>query len=60
MPHYRLYLFDGPRGHIRDLIEFDAATDGEASAKAATSVEGRTAELWCEGRKIERFEGEDR
>ncbi len=59
MPHYRLYFFDGPAGHICKLGEIEVETDDDAMVEASKLVDGQMAELWCERRKVRRFEAPD-
>jgi len=56
MPGYRLYLLDGFSGHIQGVEEIHSADDLGAIALATEQRRQVPAELWCEGRKICRFD----
>lgn len=56
MAYYRLYFLDPRSGHIT-AFESIEADDDEAAAAAAERHRGwQPLELWCQGRKVERFE----
>ena len=56
MPGYRLYLLDRFSGHIETVEEFHSADDLGAIALGGEGARLVPAELWCEGRKICRFD----
>ena len=56
MAYYRLYFLDGSGTHITGFTEFEAETD-EAAIGTADAVRRTLAmELWCERRKVRRWE----
>lgn len=54
---YRLYFLDGA-GHITKSHEFFAEDDAAAIKIAEGWREGRTIELWCRTRKVQRWEAD--
>lgn len=56
MPYYRLYYMNQSSGHIERFEEFDTADDVEAVRTVSPSAREQPLELWCENRKIQRFE----
>ena len=56
MAYYRLYFMDPRSGHISAFESIDAEGDEAALAAAERHVGGRALELWCQGRKVRRFE----
>lgn len=56
MAYYRLYFMDGLGAHIRSFEQFEAASDAEALAAAAAQRSATAMELWCERRKVMRWE----
>ena len=56
MSYYRLYFLHRFSGHIVRFAEFEAPDDGAALALAAEHEGDQPLELWCEHRKVKRFE----
>jgi hypothetical protein len=56
MPGYRLYLLDIHSGHINGVEDIHSADDPGAIALATEQARDVPSELWCEGRKICRFD----
>ena len=56
MAWYRLYFLNSKSDRIERLAELAAADDDEAIRLAAGQHGSDPMELWCEGRKICRFE----
>ena len=56
MPNYRLYLLDSFSGHIDSVEDVHSADDLGAIALVTERVRDVPAELWCEGRKVCRFD----
>ena len=56
MPTYRIYLMDPFTGHIERTEEYEAADDASAEKLATLYLADYPIELWCENRKIRRFE----
>jgi hypothetical protein len=56
MPGYRLYLLDAYSGHINGVEELHSADDLGAIALVTEEQRDVPSELWCEGRKICRFD----
>lgn len=56
MPYYRLYLMHPLNGQIAEYKELVVDTDTEAVRVAEERRGTATAELWCMGRKIQRWE----
>ena len=56
MAYYRLYVMSRGGSHIEAFEEIDAADDAEAAGRAAARLGAKPLELWCRGRKVERFE----
>jgi hypothetical protein len=52
MPEYRLYHVGRSNVRAETII---AASDSEAIEKAAQRVDGQTAELWLDWRKLKTF-----
>lgn len=52
---YRLYLLD-PAGHIRQAIEFTAASDEAAMVQAESLAPHDTKELWQRARMVRRWD----
>ena len=55
MPHYRLYFFSAD-GHIKRRVDLDCRDDEEAIGEAAKHEVGDGIELWCDTRRVKRFE----
>lgn len=56
MTYYRLYFMSRGSGHIERYEDFEAADDLMA-VRAGRAVAGvQPLELWCEHRKVQRFE----
>lgn len=56
MAYYRLYFMDPRSGHIIAFEPIEVAGDEAAIAHAEKHVGWQPLELWCEGRKVHRFE----
>ena len=56
MAWYRLYFLNSKSDRIERVAELEAADDDEAIRLAAGHQGSDPTELWCEGRKICRFE----
>lgn len=56
MTYYRLYLMHPLSGHIAEFKELVADSDTDALRVAEEQRGTATAELWCMGRKIHRWE----
>ena len=56
MAYYRLYFMDPRTGHISAFESIDADSDEAAAAAAEKHVGWQALELWCHGRKVQRFE----
>jgi hypothetical protein len=56
MAYYRLYFMDPRSGHISTYQSIDADDDETAAATAEKHLGRQPLELWCEGRKVKRFE----
>jgi len=56
MPAYRLYLLDSFSGHINAVEDIYSADDLGAIALVTEQPRDVPAELWCEGRKVCRFD----
>lgn len=56
MAYYRLYFLDGAGAHIRSFAQFEAASDRDAVAAAEAQRTSAAMELWCERRKVRRWE----
>ena len=56
MAYYRLYFMDARSGHISAFESIEADDDQTASATAEKRVGAQALELWCQGRKVTRFE----
>lgn len=56
MPRYRLYLLDTYSGHIEAVEELHSADDLGAIALVTEQARDVPAELWCEARKVCRFD----
>ena len=56
MAYYRLYFMDPRNGHISAFESIDADSDEAAVAAAEKHVGPQVLELWCHGRKVQRFE----
>ena len=54
--YYRLYFMDARSGHISAFESIEAESDETAVALAEKHVGGQALELWCQGRKVQRFE----
>jgi hypothetical protein len=54
--YYRLYFMDPHSGHISAFESVDAADDEAATAAAERHLGWQPLELWCQGRKVHRFE----
>jgi DNA-binding transcriptional regulator YiaG len=55
MAYYRLYFLDGS-SHIEHFREFEAITDAAAVAQSEQWRAANAMELWCERRKVKRWE----
>ena len=58
MAYYRLYFMDPRNGHISAFESIEAEDDSQAIAAAESRTGWQPLELWCQGRKVERFEAE--
>lgn len=56
MAYYRLYFMDPRSGHISAFESIEAETDEAALVVAEKHLGGQALELWCQGRKVKRFE----
>lgn len=56
MPYYRFYYMNQSSGHIERFEEFETPDDVEAVRTVSPSAGEQPLELWCENRKIQRFE----
>ena len=56
MNYYRLYFMHSFSGHIERVAEFDAPDDDAAATLAGEHLGEAPLELWCEHRKVRRFE----
>ena len=57
MAYYRLYYMNVRSGHIDSVATIDAPNDEDVIRLAGAQEEGgEPRELWCEGRKVCRFE----
>ena len=56
MPGYRLYLLDTFSGHINAVEDIHSADDLGAIALVGERARTVPSELWCDGRKICRFD----
>ena len=56
MGYYRLYFMDPRSGHISAFESIEAESDEAALAAAEKHRGGHALELWCQGRKVQRFE----
>lgn len=56
MSCYRLYFLHCFSGHIVRFAEFEAADDDVALALATEHEGDQPLELWCQHRKVRRFE----
>ena len=56
MAYYRLYFMDPRSGHIIAFEPIEAAADEVAIRLAERHVGWQPLELWCQGRKVRRFE----
>ena len=54
--YYRLYFMDPRSGHILAFESIEAEDDAGAIALAEGHVGWQPLELWCQGRKVQRFE----
>lgn len=55
MAHYRLYYLDMKGRHIEDFAEFESADDQSAIQHVNNDAPHGFAELWLQGRLIEKF-----
>jgi hypothetical protein len=58
MAYYRLYFMDPRSGHISAFESIEAEDDSGALALAEPHRGWQPLELWCQGRKVQRFEAE--
>ena len=56
MLYYRLYFLSRANGHIERFEEIEAADDGSAVRIARERAGRQPLELWCQGRKVKRFD----
>ncbi len=56
MANYNLYFMNVVTGHIDRVHDFEAADHSAAVKLARTEQSPQPMELWCEHRKIQRFE----
>ena len=56
MAYYRLYFMDPRSGHIAAFESIEAPDDEAAIATADAHRGWQVLELWCEARKVRRFE----
>jgi hypothetical protein len=54
--YYRLYFMDPRSGHIAAFESIEAAHDAAALVAAERHRGWQPLELWCRGRKVQRFE----
>lgn len=54
--YYRLYFMDPRSGHIAAFESLEADDDDAAVAAAEKHLGWQPLELWCQGRKVQRFE----
>lgn len=59
MSYYRLYFMNTFNGHIERFEEVESAQDVDAVARALDQQGPLAMELWCEHRKVARFEAVD-
>jgi hypothetical protein len=57
MAYYRLYFFD-PDDRIAQVVELHCDEDGQAVEEARSRADGRTMELWNEGRFVAILDGQ--
>lgn len=58
MAYYRLYFMDPRSGHISAFEAIEAEDDETAVRLAEAHLGWQPLELWCQGRKVRRFEAE--
>ena len=56
MSYYRLYFMSTFNGHIERFEEFEANEDADAIARGLDQQGPLALELWCQHRKVARFE----
>ncbi len=56
MPTYRIYFMNSFSGHIMHFQEFEAPDDDAATKICEDELSGGPFELWCNRRKIRRFD----
>lgn len=56
MLYFRLYFMSPRSGHIERFAEFEASDDIAAIALASEHEGHQPLELWCEHRKVKRFD----
>lgn len=56
MTYYRLYFMSRASGHIERFEQIDAVDDVAAVRIARKQTDQQPMELWCQGRKVKRFE----
>lgn len=56
MLYYRLYFMNASKGHIQRFAEFAAVDDAAAAALGGEYEGGHALELWCQQRKVKRFD----
>ena len=56
MAYYRLYFMDPRSGHISAFEAIEADDDQAAITISEKHLGWQPLELWCEGRKVQRFE----
>lgn len=59
MSHYRLYFMNTFNGHIERFEEVESERDVDAVAHASDQQGPLAMELWCDHRKVARFEAVD-
>ena len=59
MSYYRLYFMHSFSGHIERFDEIEAEEDVDAVAQAFDQQGDLAIEVWCEHRKVARFEAVD-
>ena len=59
MSYYRLYFLHTFSGHIERFQEMEAERDEEAIERALDQQGSLAMELWCQHRKVARFEAVD-
>ena len=57
--YYRLYFLDPHSGHIAAFEAIEAEDDARALTVAENRLGWQPLELWCQGRKVQRFEAEE-